>query len=64
MPALKSRMRLENLASKNGITNAHEKTTEALIESLLSNYLLYRRELNIIARCLDIKSPSKISTNE
>ena len=64
MPALKSRMRLENLASKNGITNAHEKTTETLIESLLSNYLLYRRELNIIARCLDIKSPSKISTNK
>ena len=64
MPALKSRMRLENLASKNGITNAHEKTAEALIESLLSNYLLYRRELNIIARCLDIKSPSKISTNK
>ena len=64
MLALRSRMRLENLASKKGITNAHEKTTETLIESLLSNYLLYRRELNIIARCLDIKSPNKISTNE
>ena len=64
MPTLKSRVRLENLASKKGVMNAHEKTTESLIELLLSGYLLYRRELNIIARCLDIKSPSKLSTNE
>ena len=44
--------------------NAHEKTAESLIDILLSDYFLYRRELNIIARCLDIKSPSKLSTNE
>ena len=64
MPTLKSRVRLETLASKKGIMNAHEKTAESLIDILLSDYFLYRRELNIIARCLDIKSPSKLSTNE
>ena len=64
MPTLKSRVRLENLASKKGITHPHERTTESLIELLLSDYFLYRRELNIIAKCLDIKSPSKISTKE
>ena len=35
-----------------------------LIKLLLSDYLLYKKELNIIARCLNIKSPTKISTNE
>ena len=64
MPTFKSRVRLENLASKKGITHPHERTTESLIELLLSDYFLYRRELNIIAKCLDIKSPSKISTKE
>ena len=44
--------------------NAHERTTESLLESLLSDHLLYRRELNTIARCLDIQSPNKISTIE
>ena len=44
--------------------NAHEKTAESLVDILLSDYFLYRRELSIIARCLDIKSPSKLSTNE
>ena len=64
MPALKSRVRLENFTSKKGITHPHERSTESLIQLLLSDYLLCRRELNIIARCLDIKLPSKISTNE
>ena len=64
MTSLKSTVRLESLALKKGITHAHERTTESFIELLLSNYLLYRRELNTIARCLDIKSPNKISTNE
>ena len=64
MVTLKLKARLENLAPKKGITNAYEKTTESLIKLLLSNYLLYRKELNIIAKCLDIKSPSKIFTNE
>ena len=64
MPTLKSRVRLENLASKKGIMNAHEKTAESLVDILLSDYFLYRRELSIIARCLDIKSPKKLSTNE
>ena len=47
---MKSRVRLENLAIKKGIIEPHEKTTESLIELLLSNYLLNRRQLNIIAR--------------
>ena len=64
MPSLKSRVTLENLAWKKGITHTHERTTESLIELLLSNYLLYRRELNTIARSLDIKSYNKKSTNE
>ena len=63
MSSIKSRVILENLAPKKGITHPYEKTTESLIELLLSNYLLHRRELNTIARCLDIKSSSKISTN-
>ena len=49
---------------KKGITYTHERTTESLIELLLLDYLLKRRELNTIVRCLDIKSPNKISTNE
>ena len=61
---MKSRERLENLPSKKGITYTHERTTESLIELLLLDYLLKRRELNTIVRCLDIKSPNKISTNE
>ena len=64
MSNLNSRIRLEHLALKKGITNPHEMTTESLIELLLSDYLLYRRELNIIARNLDIKSPNKLSSNK
>ena len=64
MATLKSKARLENLAPKKGIANTYEKTTGSLIKLLLSNYLLYRRELNIIAKCLYIKSQSKIFTNE
>ena len=64
MPSLKPRVRLESLALKKGITHAHERTTESFIKLFLSNYLLYRRELNTIARFLDIKSPNKISTNQ
>ena len=64
MPNSKSRVRLEHLASRKSITNTHKNTTESLIKFLLSGYLLSRRELNTIARCLDIKSPIKISSNE
>ena len=64
MPNSKSKVQLEHLASKKGITNTHKKTTESLIKLLLSGYLLSRRELNTIARCFDIKSPIKISSNE
>ena len=51
---------MQSLALKKGSTNAHEKTTETLIELLLSNHLLYRKELIIIAKQLDIKSPNKL----
>ena len=61
---MKSRVRLENLAIKKGIIQPHEKTTESLIELLLSNYLLNKRQLNIIARNWDIKKPNKLSSNE
>ena len=61
---MKSRVRLENLAIKKGITEPHEKTTESLIELLLLNYLSYRRELIIIAKNLNIKKPNKLSSNK
>ena len=61
---MKSRVRLENLAIKKGITEPHEKTTESLIELLLSNYLLYKRELIIIAKNLSIKESNKLSSNK
>ena len=61
---MKSRVLLENSAIKKSITKPHEKTTESLIELLLSNYLLYRRELNIIAKNLKTKNPNKLSSNE
>ena len=46
---MNSRIELQNLALKKDITNLHELSTETLIALLLTNYLLYRRELNIIA---------------
>ena len=56
---MKSRVKLENLARKKGITQMHEKTTEALIELLLTNHKFNRKELNIIASNLDIKKPQR-----
>ena len=61
---MKSRVRLENLAIKKGIIQPHEKTTESLIKLLLSNYLLNKKQLNVIARNLDIKKPNKLSSKE
>ena len=61
---MKSTVRLENLAIKKGIIQPQEKTTESLIELLLLKYLLNKRQLNIIARNLDIKKPYKLSSNE
>ena len=61
---MKTRVLSENLAIKKGITQPHEKTTESLIKLLLSNHLLYRKELNIIAKNLNIKKPTKLSSNE
>ena len=61
---MKPRVTLENLAVKKGITEPREKTTESLIKLLLSKYLLYRKELTIIAKNLSIKKPNKLSSNE
>ena len=61
---MKSSVRLKNLTMKNGITEPHEKTAESLIKLLLLNYLLNKRQLNIIARNLDTKKPNKLSSNE
>ena len=61
---MKPRDLLENLAIQKGITELHKKTTELLIKLLLSNYLLYRKKLNIIAKNLKIKKPNKLSSNE
>ena len=60
---MKPRVSLENLAIEKGITEPHEKTTESLIKLLLSKYLLYRKELTIIAKNLSIKKPNKLSSN-
>ena len=61
---MKPRVSLENLAMKKGITEPHEKTTESLIKLLLSQYLLYRKELTIIEKKLSIKKLNKLSSNE
>ena len=60
---MNSRLKLENLAFKKGIIQPHEKTTETLVELLLLNNLLNKRELNIIARNLDIKKIHKLPSN-
>ena len=60
---MKSRVKLENLARKKGITQMHEKTTEALIELLLTNHKFNRKELNIIASNLDIKKAQTKTLN-
>ena len=52
-------MKLENLARKKGIIKPHEKSTESLIELLLTNHKFTRKELNIIASNLDIKTPHR-----
>ena len=59
---MNSRVKLENLALKKGIIQPHEKTSEALVELLLLNELLNKRELNIIARNLSIKKPHNLSS--
>ena len=60
---MNSRVKLENLALKKGIKQPHEKTTESLIELRLKDDLLYRRELIIIAKNLNIKKSLKLSVN-
>ena len=56
---MKSRVKLENLARKKGITQIHEKTIETLIELLLTNHKFNRKELNITASNFDIKKPHR-----
>ena len=60
---MNSRVKLENLALEKGIKQPHEKTTKLLVELLLTNHTLTRKELIIIAKCLDIKKSHELSTN-
>ena len=60
---MNSIVQLENLALKKGIKQPHEKTTESLIELILKNDSLNRKELIIIEKNLDIKKSHKLSTN-
>ena len=60
---MNSRIQLKNLALKKRIKQPHEKATESLVELILKNNSLNRKELIIIAKCLDIKKPHKLSTN-
>ena len=60
---MKPRAKLEKLTSKKGIKRSHEKTTETLIELLLSKYPLGRKNLNIIASNFGIKKPNRIPLN-
>ena len=60
---MNSRVKLENLALKKGIIQPHEKTSEVLVELLLLNELLNKRELNITTRNLNFKKPHNLSSN-
>ena len=60
---MNSRVKLENLALKKGIKQPHEKNTKSYIESIPKDDLLYRRELIIIAKSLNIKKSHKLSVN-
>ena len=53
---MNSRVKLENLALKKRIKQPHEKITESLVELILKDDLLNRRELNTIAKYLNIKN--------
>ena len=57
------RFQFENLSLKKGIEDSHEKTSESLAETLLLNEILTKKELNIIAKNLNIKKPHKLSSN-
>ena len=60
---MNSRVKLENLALKKGSSIRMKKTSETLAELLLLNESLNKRELNIIARILNIKKPHKLSNS-
>ena len=47
---MNSRIKLEKLALKKGIKQPHEKNTESLVELILKNNSLNRKELIIIAK--------------
>ena len=53
---MNSRVKLENLALKKRIKQPHEKITESLVELILKDDLFNRRELNTIAKYLNIKN--------
>ena len=60
---MNTRIKFENLVLKKRIKQPHEKATESLVELILKNNSLNRKEVVIIAKCLDIKKPHKLSTN-
>ena len=60
---MNSRVKLENLASKKGIKQPHEKTTESLSELILKDDSLNRKELNITSKNLKIKKRHKLWIN-
>ena len=53
---MNSRVKLENLALKKRIKQPHEKITESLVELILKDDLLNRRELNTFAKYLNINN--------
>ena len=53
----------KKIGVKKGIKQPHEKTTESLIELILKDGLLNRKELIIIAKNLNIKKSHKLSIN-
>ena len=51
-----TRLQLENLATKKGISDPHEKTTESLAYILLTEKSLSKKDLIAIARSMAIKT--------
>ena len=57
------RKKLEKPAKRKGIKQPHKKSTDTLIKLLLSEPFLYRKDITIIAKNIDINKPSNKSTN-
>ena len=57
------RIKLEKPAKRKGIKQPHKKSTDTLIKLLLSEPFLYRKDITIITKNIDINEPSNKSTN-